>query len=50
MVPDGRHRVRALQEHLAVCRQLHRAASLVEYYRRPRAGFYCRITEGWRAA
>lgn len=47
-----RARWRLADEHrrLGIARLAHERMSLVEYYRHPRGGFYCRVVEGWRAA
>jgi hypothetical protein len=42
-------KVRRLEEHRRVCRELEQLASLVEYYRQPKGAFYCTVVEG-RAA
>jgi hypothetical protein len=46
----ARWRLAAEHRRLGIARLAHQAMPLTVYHRHPKDGFYCRVTEGWRAA
>jgi hypothetical protein len=47
---QARSRLAAEHRRLGIARLAHQAMPLTLYYRHPKGGFYCEVTEGWWAA